>query len=633
MRKSLFLSLLISALTISALSGCGINSQKEVATNAEEKESAQDENVADEVDADLEENEVEDTDDVASDITIVYTNDVHSYIDNVVKDNDGNVTGDGLRFSKIKAMVDDMRADGKEVILVDAGDEIQGDIYGAMDEGATVLSIMEKTGYQLATPGNHEFDYGVIEFLKLAESAAFPYVTCNFHQVDGSETIFSDSKVFEIAGKKVAFVGVTTPETITSSTPVYFQDENGEYIYSIDGTKDAKDMYDSVQKAIDEVKQEADYVIGLGHVGVGFDAKRLKISSEDLIGNVSGFDAFIDGHSHTTMEKEVVKDKEGKDVVLTQTGAYLSAVGIMTIAEDGSISTKLVNDYDREDEEVAKLENDWIQDINDQMNVKIGTLDTPLYTNNPDNDKQRLIRAMELNLGDFTADSVYWYFNDKLELDCDIAIQNGGGIRAQIDAGDLTYMSAKKVEPFGNMVCLISASGQQIVDALEMGTNVIGLWNDEWDMPAETGGFLQVAGLSYNIDASVPSSVNIDENGMFESVTGDYRVKDVKVYNRDNGKYEPIELDKNYQVGGINYMLRNSGCGLSMFAEDELVVDYIGQDYIILAEYIKSFSKDGDYARVNTANCPLSHYEGYLLDYENAYGSGRINIQNVKYDK
>ena len=561
-------------------------------------------------------------------ITIVYTNDTHSYIDNVEKDEAGNVIGDGLRFSKIAAMVADMRAAGKNVILVDAGDEIQGNIYGAIDEGEKIIDIMNATGYQLATPGNHDFGYGITQFLKLVENADFPYITCNFHSMDGSNLKISDTKIFDIAGKKVAFVGILTPETFTSSTPAYFQNEKGEFIYSIDGTSNAKDLYDSVQNAIDSVRDKADYVIALGHLGVGLSEENAGISSKDVISNVSGLDAFIDGHSHTTMEGEIIKDKDGKKVLLTQTGNYLNAVGVMEISKKGKITTKLVNDYESEDENVAKLEEEWIQEISDRMSEVIGELDTPLYIANPDNEKERWIRAKEMNCGDFTADSVYWFFNDRLEQDCDVAIINGGGVRTQIDKGDVTYLSAKQVEPFGNMICLISAKGQQIIDALEMGVTEVGKWDEEWNCPAENGGFMHVAGLTYTVDCSIPSNVKVDGNGLFKSVDGEYRVKDVKIYNKSEGKYEDINPEKEYKLAGISYLLRNSGNGLSMFKDDELVVDYVGQDYIVLSEYIKSFNGKGDKAVINTKNSPLFAYKNYLLDYENPLGAGRINIIN-----
>lgn len=621
--KTIITSMLAVAMVMGLVTGCGNSNTEETVQNATQSSESE----ADVSDSDaniIDESANSET--ASEDITIVYTNDVHSYISNVLKDDDGNVTGDGLRFSKIAAMVKDMRESGENVLLVDAGDEIQGDIYGAMDEGETIINIMRATGYQLATPGNHDFDYGVIQLLKLVETAGFPYVTCNFHPTDTDESIFSESYVFDIAGKKVAFVGVTTPKTLTSSTPVYFQNEKGEFIYEFDGANNAEDLYKSVQNAIDNVKDDVDYVVGIGHVGVGMDEVKNGWDSASIIANVSGLCAFIDGHSHTVMEGEVVKDKDGKDVILTQTGSYLNAVGVMTIMEDGTINTKLVNDYDREDQEVASMEEEWIAQIDAQMNEKIGVLEKDLYICNPENEKQRLIRAQELNLGDFVADSVYWFFNERLEIDCDIAIQNGGGIRNKIEKGDLTYMSAKQVEPFGNMICLIEATGQQIIDALEMGTVEVGEWNDEWDSPAESGGFLQVAGMTYTIDSTIPSGVETDANGMFKAVNGDYKVRDVKVYNKEKGEYEPIDPDKTYKLGGINYILRNGGNGMNMFDGDELVVDYVGQDYVILAEYIKSFLDDGEYAVVNTNNSPMSGYKGYLLDYDNPMGAGRINI-------
>lgn len=561
-----------------------------------------------------------------ADIKILYTNDIHSYIANVINDEEGNVIGDGMRFSKIAAMAEDMRADGENVLLVDAGDELQGDIYGAMDEGETIIKLMRETGYQLATPGNHDFDYGVTQFLKLAETAGFPYITCNFHQVNDENTICEKYHMFDIGGKKVAFVGISTPATLTSSTPVYFQDEKGDFIYTFDGLDAAENLYASVQQAVDEVRGEADYVIALGHLGVGMDAVKYGWDSKSVIENVSGLDAFIDGHSHTVMEGEQVLDKEGKEVTLTQTGCYLNTVGEMTLLADGGISTRLIEEYDREDEKVAALEQEWIEEIDSNMNEKIAVLDNSLYICNPENDRQRLIRARELNSGDFTADSIYWFFNDRVGIGCDVAFCNGGGIRSSIEKGDITYLLAKQVEPFGNMICAISATGQQILDALEMGASDIGEWDEEWDSPAENGGFLQVAGMSYTIDAAVPTSVETDENGMFKSVNGDYRVKDVKIYNKESGEYEDMELDKSYTLGGSNYILRNGGNGLSMFEKAELTVDYVGLDYVILSEYIKSFESNGEYPQVNTANSPLSKYEGYKLDYENPYGAERINI-------
>lgn len=563
-----------------------------------------------------------------TEITILYTNDVHSHIANTksVELEDGTSEEvPALRMSNISQMVQDLRDEGRSVLLVDAGDEIQGCTYGAIDEGETVIQLMNVTGYQLATPGNHEFDYGMFRLFQLADMAEFPYVTATFHSLTGDDP-FEDVHIFEIDDKKIAFIGVTTPEAITSSAPIYFQDEEGNYIYDIDGTADPQKMFDTVQKIIDSVSNQVDYVIGLGHVGVGMDEQRSHISTYDLIENTSGLDAFIDGHSHSSIPEEMVTDKDGNQVLLTQTGFYLNSVGVMEIGSDGTISAHLIEEYDAMDPEVAEIEEKAIQDLNEALGNKIAELPFKLYTNNPENPDQRLIRSQELNLGDFTADSLYWYFNDKLEMPCDIALNNGGGIRAEIEAGDITMNDVMNVAPFGNMICMIEATGQQILDALEMGVTVIGEYDMEWDAPAENGGFMHVAGMRYTIDASVPSSVTLDDAGMFKSVDGEYRVKDVEIYNTETKTYEPMDLNATYRVAGDNYKFRNGGNGLSMFMDCNMVVDYVCQDSEVISDYIKSFEIQGEYPVISTEGCPLRELSGYDLDYESPFGAGRITI-------
>ena len=565
-----------------------------------------------------------------TEITILYTNDIHSHIANTksVESEDGTSEEiPGLRMSNISQMVQDLQDEGKNVLLVDAGDEVQGNTYGAIDKGETVVKIMNATGYQLATPGNHEFDYGMFRLFQLADMAEFPYITATFHSLTGEDP-FEDVHIFEIGDKKIAFVGVTTPEAIISSTPSYFQDEKGNFIYDIDGIADPQEMFDAVQEVIDSVSDQVDYVIGLGHVGVGRDEQSRHISTYDLIENTSGLDAFIDGHSHSSIPQEIVSDKDGNQVLLTQTGFYLNAVGVMEISSDGTISSHLIEEYENFDPEVAEMEETAIENLNEALSSKIAELPFGLYTNNPENPEQRLIRSQELNLGDFTADSFYWYFNDKLEIPCDIALNNGGGIRAEIKAGDVTMNDVMCVAPFGNMVCMIEATGQQIIDALEMGVTAIGEYDMEWDAPAENGGFMHVAGMRYTIDASVPSSITLDDSGMFKSVEGEYRVKDVEIYNAETGTYEPIDLNATYRVAGDDYKFRNGGNGLSMFTECKMVVDYVAQDRDVISDYIMSFDTQGDYPVISTQGCPLRKLSGYDLDYENPYGAGRITILN-----
>ena len=191
-----------------------------------------------------------------NDIVIYYTNDVHTYIDS------------DLGYDNIAALKDETAALAAGVLLVDAGDHVQGTAYGSMDKGATIVELMNAAGYDLATLGNHEFDYGMDGAMNVIDWAEYPYVSANFyHEKDGvvGETVLDAYKVFEIGGKKIAIVGLTTPETFTKSTPAYFQNEKGEYIYGIGGGEDGKALYEMAQKAIDAASAEADIVIALGH--------------------------------------------------------------------------------------------------------------------------------------------------------------------------------------------------------------------------------------------------------------------------------------------------------------------------------------------------------------------------------
>lgn len=561
-------------------------------------------------------------------IKILYTNDIHGYIANQKEDENKNIIP-LLRLNNLAAYKKKLIDENKNVLLFDAGDEIQGSVYGSLDKGVEMIKILNKVGYDLAVPGNHDFDFGMDGFNRIVKDANYPFISCNFRSLENNKNIFDSSKIFNIGDKKIGVVGVSTPESITASTPKFFQNDKGEFIYTFDGINDRNDLYNSVQKAINEIRNDVDYLIILGHLGVGIDAEKAGIRSIDVINNTTGIDAFIDGHSHTVVDNKIVKTKDNKDCILTQTGCYLDGIGEMTINKDG-ISTKLIKDLSSySDNDVKIMEDSLIQSITNLLNNKIAKLEKPLLVTSSDNLKQRLVRARETNLGDFTSDSVYWYLNMEKGLNCDIALTNGGGIRANLLAGDITYLDAKTVEPFGNQVCLIKTKGINIKNALEMGVTVLEKWDAELNIPAENGGFLQVSGIKFEIDCSVKSSVKTDDHGMFLSVDGDYRVKNVMVYNKSTKSYENLDLNKEYYVGGINYILRNSGNGLSMFKDSENVVDYVGEDYMILANYMASFKSSNGDVVINNLNSPLKKYENYLLDYENPTGSSRIKILNL----
>ena len=551
-------------------------------------------------------------------VTIVYTNDVHTYVNNTDEDNDGNVTP-LLQYGSVKALKDDLLAEGKEVLLLDAGDHVQGTAFGGIDEGVSVVNIINAVGYDAATIGNHEFDYGQYQAFNLMQNIAnYPYLSCNFYTVEDGKNVFDAYKVFEKGGLKIAVVGVSTPETITKSAPAYFQDANGNFIYSFYGGLDGKELYDSVQKAVDEARKEADVVIVLGHLGVDDVSEPWR--STDVIANVSGIDAFIDGHSHTEIETIFVKDKDGKDVLLTQTGEYLSNIGIMTVSvSDGvpTFSTKMISEYDKSDADVDKLTEDLVAKVNEELGKVVCKSDIEFVVNEPGTE-ERIVRKMETNSGDLVADGYYWYFNEVEKIDVDVAIANGGGVRANIATGEVTLENLKTVQPFGNVGCAVSLTGQMLLDALEFASRAT---DGEPVKSNEIGGFLHVAGAKFTINTSIESTVQMDDEQIYTGApTGEYRVQDLQIYNKETGNYEPVDLNKTYTLAGINYILRNSGDGFEMLSTTELVKDYCDQDYMITAKYCEAFAN----GVVNSVNSPLASYSGYLLNYEDPHGAGRI---------
>ena len=525
----------------------------------------------------------------ADSIVIYYTNDVHTYVDK------------GLSYDNIAALKKETAKTADGVLLLDAGDHIQGTAYGALDEGEQIIALMNAAGYDAATLGNHEFDYGMARALAVVDEAEFPYLSANFKHVDGTK-VLDAYKIFEVGGKKIAIIGITTPESITKSTPAYFMDETQtNWLYTIDGDT----LYADVQAAIDAAKAEnPDYVIALGHLGD--DPSSTPWRSVDVIANTTGLDAFIDGHSHSTVEMKEVADKDGKNVVLTQTGSYFDAVGKLVI-KDGKITTSLIKSYAGSDEAVKAIKDALIAKVDTQLGEKIGTSEVNLTVN--DANGKRAVRSQETNLGDFTADALRYYFNVTEGLHADVAIMNGGGIRANMDAGDLTYKSCKTVHTFGNVACLMEVTGQQILDALEWGAKDVGV--------GENGGFLQVSGLTYEIHSYIPSTVQQADKIWTGAPTGEYRVKNVKIGGED------LDLNKTYTLAGYNYTIRNMGDGFNMFKDAKLVKDYVQQDYLVLANYVKNFPE----ATVKADNSPLG------ANYSDIGGEGRIKIVAEKPDQ
>ena len=353
-------------------------------------------------------------------IVILHTNDVHCGIDQA-KNDAGEVTNIG--YAGVAAYKTAMEAayGAENVTLVDAGDAIQGGPIGTLSKGAYIVEIMNQVGYDLAIPGNHEFDYGMDNFLTLAqEKAEYAYLCANFTDLEG-KAVLDGYQVLTYGDVKVGYVGIDTPESFTKSTPTYFQDAAGNYIYSFSQGNEGKDLYDVVQKAVDAAKAEgADYVVALGHLGV--DEQSSPWTSTEVIANTTGIDVLIDGHSHSTFAK-TEKNQAGEDVLVAQTGTKLANLGKVVIdTKTGEITSELVaaKDCAAEDEATGA----FVKGINDEfagvLKKVVAKTDVDLTTKDPATGK-RAVRSAETNLGDLCADAY------RVMLDADVAFVNGGG--------------------------------------------------------------------------------------------------------------------------------------------------------------------------------------------------------------
>lgn len=575
------------------------------------------------------------------DIVVLYTNDVHCGVD------------DNIGYAGLALYKKQMQQQTPYVILADAGDAIQGAPIGTLSDGGYLIDIMNQVGYDFAIPGNHEFDYGMNRFLQLAGKLNCGYYSCNFMDLSTGTNVFAPYKMFTFGDAKVALVGASTPETFTKSTPAYFQDANGNYIYGFCEDASGEKLYAQIQSAVDAARNAgASYVILVGHLGE--DGTTERWTSDAVIAHTNGIDAVIDGHSHETIPNKTVANKDGKQIPLTQTGTKLKNIGKLTIKADGTITTELVDKVPAENtasvytvktgdslsriaknqlgsssrwKEIYDANRDKIHNKNllyagmqltipggakvtedgkavdaqtdsyvksvqavyqESLKTVLGRTEVDLTDKNPQTG-ERAVRNAETNLGDLTADA-YRY-----EMGAEIGLSNGGGIRSFISAGNITYEDTLAVFPYGNMVCMVEVTGQQLKDALEMASK---------NYPQESGGFLQVSGVTYTIDSSVPSSVKLDEKSNFLGVSGAYRVTDIKV----NG--EPLDLNRTYTLASHNYMLKSAGDGMTMFKDSKILKDDAMVDVDALSSYINTY---------------LGGSVG--ADYANPAGQGRITIK------
>ena len=500
-------------------------------------------------------------DEKSNDIVILHTDDAHCGVN------------DNLGYAGVAAYKAEMQKTHNYVALVDCGDAIQGESIGTLSAGAYLVDIMNEVGYDFATFGNHEFDYKLPQLAKLTKQAKYQYLACNFKYI-GKGTSDLNYKPYEIVtygDKKVAFIGIVTPESFTKSTPAYFQDESGNYIYSFSEDETGTALYETVQKTVDEARAAgADYVIAMGHLGNEGITDRW--TSKAVIANTTGIDAVLDGHDHVAGVQKVA-NKDGKQIVLTEPGTKFENLGKLTIKTDGTITAELISPKEFTEKDAGITA--YITKLTDTFKEYVSKVVAKSSITLPDKDENgnRLVRNHETALGDLCADAF------RVMMDADIGIMNGGGIRKPIKAGDITLDNILSVFPWGNLPCKMEVTGQTVLDMLEMGAI---------NYPEESGGFLSVSGLKYTIMAGVPSSIELTDKGEFSKVAGKYRVTNVQVLNKKTNEYEPLDLNKTYTLGGIDYTILYCGDGFTMFNDSkvlkagdasytdaQMVVDYI----------------------------------------------------------
>jgi len=509
-------------------------------------------------------------------IIILHTNDIHCGVSS------------NLCIDKVSQYKKDLQKEGHPVALVDAGDAIQGAPLGKLSSGESIIKIMNAAGYDFAIPGNHEFDYGMGQFQKLASQLKCGYYCANLTDLKTGRLVLKPYKVIRLGDKKIGFVGVTTPQTITSSTPKYFQDKNGNFIYGFMEDNNGEKLYKAVQEAVDNARFDgADYVFLVGHLGS--NGALPKWSSSTVAANTYDIDAVIDGHSHEQyVPPHKITNKAGKDVTVVQTGTKLQTLGRITIGADGSLSFALIRDLLPRDPKVARVvakENKRFEKI---LNQPVGEALIELTSDDPATGKRR-VRNGETNLGDLVSDAY------RFVLNTDVSLVNGGSIRKTIKPGVFSYNDLLEAFPFVNMCTVVEATGQQIADALEVGA---------FNYPEESGGFLHVSGMSYTVNSRIPSGVVKDAKGNFVEVKGKRRITDILI----GGK--PIDLKKTYTVGGTSYILKDGGNGMVMFKGCNLLQDAVMTDVDAIMEYVQ-----------NHLNAKIK--EGY----ENPCGTGRISIK------
>ena len=481
--------------------------------------------------------------DLTGKLVIIHTNDTHGA--------DVAVAGTSLGTAGIARLVKDYEDAGAEVLLISAGDAIQGDPLVNLSKGKTAIDFMRLAGYDMMIPGNHEFDFGYDNLLELEVLADFPIIAANILNKNSGEPVFDENVIFDTKLGKVGVFGLTTPETLTKANPnnvasLLFPE--GEAMIKI-----AQEQVDALEDA------GAEYIVGVFHLGIDEGSKPNR--STDVMAKVDGIDVVIDGHSHSTIEG----DKFG-NTVLVSTGTKLSNAGVI-IFDRNSVKTDLISveEYNLVDETVNTYINRVSADIDAELSETFAKTEVFL-----DGNRDPGVRTQETNLGDFSADAILWAANEAVGMGVDAAITNGGGIRASIEIGDVTMKDMKTVFPFGNTIATVKIKGSQLIEVLEAST---------FSLPAAIGAFPQVSGMKFTINTRVPyeNGEQFPDSTYFGPAKPGTRISNVKIGGED------IDLDKTYTIatndflaagGDTYYLFKNLESHNTYVALEDALVNY-----------------------------------------------------------
>ena len=466
-------------------------------------------------------------------IVILYENDVHCGIDGYTK-------MAGLRDAICSS-------DTAYVGAVCVGDFLQGNTTGAISKGQYIADIMRLMDYHALTLGNHEFDYGVPRLKEMLEQVGAPVACANFYEAGEPQPVYAPYVIHQYGDKKVAYVGACTPETMILEG-YSFYDTNGILLYDLK----PKTFYELIQQAVDAARKEgADYVVLLSHVGE--TPQSMGFSSHRLVNNTRGIDVVLDGHSHEIFEGVKVKNLDGKEITVTQTGTQFANVGKLIITPDGRFITQLFKGKE------IPYENAAVTAATDSIRQMVKAVTSEVVAHSDyrlvvsDENGQWIVRGQETNAGDLVADA-YRY-----AMKADIGFENGGGIRNDILSGDITYGDIIGMLPYDNTLRRIMVTAEQLKTMLTRCTALV---------PVLDGNFPQCSGLRFTIHSK------------------SHTVSDIEILQED-GSYAPIDMQRSYSVALTSYN-HDAGGFFDCFKKCVVLQESTLRYYEALSDYLRN---------------------------------------------